>query len=1082
MTTPDRNTVEQITSDVQRDVASGLISAETGADVVARAEASAAIQEPAPTPEPTPEPTPIPEPTPAPFADPVTIAALEAGEGTVVQTVAEVEQQAEDQRLASAGVQATDTGDGINIVVEGVSIGTGATTLSGAAGVVELQLVQQGVSRERIDDILGALRATEPTPAALGPTVGDVESAAQRESTIEQVRGALATGVAVDPDILRGLNVPEEQVARIEREQSAIREMRAVPGVAVGNQFNLTAFFDAGGSLRIAANAGFNPDDIDAALAATRTRNIKTVQRIPVRQVVGLGGLATDDFAAPTPPGITQEEVEFLRAKRALRFFLDAEVPGRFPEQLRTDDAVAAGKAKSDIVALVGEASYDASLRRQQERDFFALSRRAQQVGAAVPTPLVRKIPPHGELFDLPEDLQREFDDAIGRSKLQGAIGGVFPSVEVTASSAARNVSITTATQGFQRGEATADETRLLIASIKDQVKLGGEISDIGYIVPGLGTFMLFNAVQRDPSITNLAFFATSAFLDVVLFVVPVVRVAGGPVVSRIVALPKTAVQRIRLTPEVLRSERGGMVAPVTEARLTNVIKNVTEAPPKPRVEPPAPVREPVKPSPAKPEPAPIPQRTEPSPRRTAPDPGVPDPGPKPRRIQEPIKPAVPGDAPPVRFVEPPGPAPLVPPGEPLPLPFEVRPPKTVPEPSPVTPPRPSRPRPTRGPDEPLPGQEPRPAPLVIPTPIRIDVPETRPDPFTQPAPRTLPTTQPEVLPITAPEPLAAPEEFTRPDTAPSTEAEPATQPATRPQEFPLPGEQEFVQPQEQEFPQPEQQPEPLRQEEFGVQPLPQEQPATEPRTEPATQPVTQPAIEPRTEPLPLERPGDQILISLEPIATPEPFPGLTPITTPEPIPALTPITTTPPGEPPLRPPPGEPPLRPPPGEPPLRPPPGEPPLRPPPGEPPLRPPPGEPPLRPPPGEPPLRPPPGEPPLRPPPGEPPLRPPVPHLTLPDGTPLPKGVFPLEVRWGLGENRAILNLATGRLRWVDRDPDGRSPQNTFVAIRTTRVKQPNRKFRMGFENVTVTGRNISFERNALANKRPPKKKGIKGRKL
>ena len=36
--------------------------------------------------------------------------------------------------------------------------------------------------------------------------------------------------------------------------------------------------------------------------------------------------------------------------------------------------------------------------------------------------------------------------------------------------------------------------------------------------------------------------------------------------------------------------------------------------------------------------------------------------------------------------------------------------------------------------------------------------------------------------------------------------------------------------------------------------------------------------------------------------------------------------------------------------------------------------------------------------------------------------------------------------------------------------------------MGFENVTVTGRNISFERNALANKRPPKKKGIKGRKL
>ena len=85
----------------------------------------------------------------------------------------------------------------------------------------------------------------------------------------------------------------------------------------------------------------------------------------------------------------------------------------------------------------------------------------------------------------------------------------------------------------------------------------------------------------------------------------------------------------------------------------------------------------------------------------------------------------------------------------------------------------------------------------------------------------------------------------------------------------------------------------------------------------------------------------------------------------------------------------------------------------------------------------------------------------------DGRPLPRGVFAEEVRWGQGENRAILNLRTGSIRWLDRDPDGRSPQQTFVAIKLTRSRPPARKFKMGFEDVTVTGSTIAFDQNELA---------------
>ena len=186
MATTTNNDVEQIKIDVAKDVAAGNLTQKAADSVVARAEEIAA----------NPVETPTAEPTPT--------------------------SSVETNRLASAGITSTDTGDGLNIVVEGISIGTGSSSNSGAAGVVELALIQQGVPIERIREVVAALRssATESSGSPAEPATSTPAS-----NALEQIKAALSgsVNVNIDRSVLEAANVDDSQIDSFLAEQSDVR-------------------------------------------------------------------------------------------------------------------------------------------------------------------------------------------------------------------------------------------------------------------------------------------------------------------------------------------------------------------------------------------------------------------------------------------------------------------------------------------------------------------------------------------------------------------------------------------------------------------------------------------------------------------------------------------------------------------------------------------------------------------------------------------------------------------------------------------------------------------------------------------
>ena len=178
-------------------------------------------------------------------------------------------------------------------------------------------------------------------------------------------------------------------------------------------------------------------------------------------------------------------------------------------------------------------------------------------------TPEARKVPPPGEKFPVPQWLKDDLKE-VKVSPVPAGPAYIQPGASGLPQEAFRNVqerAIKEATKRYQVGELTELETKVFVAEIKKQPPRSQNLRDVGYLVPGLGTYMSYQDMQRSGGAPlETGFFVVSAALDTVLFVIPLAR---G---FRITAIPKAAVKAIPvfrlLSPTKVKaasaSEQGG--------------------------------------------------------------------------------------------------------------------------------------------------------------------------------------------------------------------------------------------------------------------------------------------------------------------------------------------------------------------------------------------------------------------------------------------------------------------------------------------------------------------------------------------
>lgn len=897
-------------------------------------------------------------------------------------------------------------------------------------------LAAEGFSREDIAEaVSGGLVEPEPeaTPAidvvALEPAAP--LDAIDRDSTLEDVLGALKANVPVSRTTLERLDIREEDIVRIQAQQAALQPIKAVPGVfnTATRQFNLVAAIRAGISAEMLAAAGFAEPDIFQAFRSRGIpeRDITPIDTPPpvirIADLADLPDLTEEERPFAEPEAVIAQRVEQQRFDAATQelspflVFSQEEITGDPSEitGIRIEEALDSGARPQALRNLgISDEAILAAQVRLIRADPTSRGRRERAritPEAIVPTPAVRAVPPPGEEFETPESLQKELRDAAIKTSLQTSVAattGAFI-VPPQRETALQEGIIIETVDSFKQGDITEEEALFFIDKVKSQ-PITGDLREAGYIVPGLGTFLAFQDFKDDPGLMSGGFFITSAALDVVIFAAPVIRATGARARS-IFVIPKNKLEA------TLRNQRGGIPADtlsgaraleaVGESRLGQIVRNVTAEPParpapRPVIEPITiprrflpPEAPPAKPKPVGPPLIPPPERTRPSP--------MPGTEPITKPLTKPlVKPLTePAGAPVVKPGKEPRPRitpiperitprePIVPPKEPAPV---------SPRPQPFTVPR----RVAPGPSTPLPTVTPRTTPVV--TPIGV------PTEFTTPRETGFRPTQAEEMFGIAPtfEPLPEPLTQVQPETVTETQLQPLT----------------------------------ITEVETETRVAPREQPEVAPRAQPITKPLTEPELETVLQPDIELLPAPLSLPALEPILGPvvetipaadvvaEPEFGLQPEPAPQPTPSTRPgvrattttglgaavgprgISTARPSTRGAEPTPAKPKPR------------------------------------------------------------------PRITLPDGKPLPEGEFASVIRVGQGENRYVFDLVKNRRVWSDRDPDGRSPQETLVALKTTRVRPPTRQFKMGFEDVTIDGRTISFKRNPLAAKKAAPKKGLR----
>ena len=165
----------------------------------------------------------------------------------------------------------------------------------------------------------------------------------------------------------------------------------------------------------------------------------------------------------------------------------------------------------------------------------------------SVPTPMVRAVPPVGEKFPVPDWLLKEASTSRGASEAAGLASGMSLNAAV-GNNAIRAAAFKSLVKGVETGDATVAEARVIAAEIKGTRPLGS-LRDVGYLVPGFGTFLSYQDAQRSGfNPLETGFFALSAALDILIFAVPLK--AGG---VKIVRIPVSSATKI--TPARVRAQ-----------------------------------------------------------------------------------------------------------------------------------------------------------------------------------------------------------------------------------------------------------------------------------------------------------------------------------------------------------------------------------------------------------------------------------------------------------------------------------------------------------------------------------------------
>jgi len=176
-----------------------------------------------------------------------------------------------------------------------------------------------------------------------------------------------------------------------------------------------------------------------------------------------------------------------------------------------------------------------------------------------IPRPEPRLRPAPGEKFDVPDDIKQDLKQFKQRGRALGLATAGLPAPALVEQAAQLQKLSKTITKDIETGDLTPDEARTLISTIKSEKVREGTLRDVGYAVPGVGTFLSFRDAQRSGfSPLDTGFFVFSAATDALLFIIPA---KAGAV--RLLRVPRATATKIKAstirTAEILKSETGGV-------------------------------------------------------------------------------------------------------------------------------------------------------------------------------------------------------------------------------------------------------------------------------------------------------------------------------------------------------------------------------------------------------------------------------------------------------------------------------------------------------------------------------------------
>ena len=400
---------------------------------------------------------------------------------------------------------------------------------AGAEAMVEAHSPAPGIERltKARDRALAKLEAADPAEAELfkagqpfspvaairaGVSLKDLALITEASPT-ELLAAKRAAGRRSTSRSAAAESARDRVLAQLEAANSAEAER-----LRAGQQFSQAAAIQAGATTKdLALISEATPTEILAAKGAARRRTRADEARAE-RFAQALE--AVRDFLTDIPDAFPEGE----RLGNRVQFDIDAAVQAGVPNRTLVD----LGIAPVDILASEARIRRGARIEAREAKlavaaskeDFLTQGKQVPRVlPSMIPRPTPRRVPRPGEKLPVPEGIGNTLDDIIRSSQVIRGSQGMFISPtdaqSVFVEGLAREIR-----RSIESGGLTPEEAAPLVEALQEQPVAGGELRDIGYIVPGLGSFLTYKDAQRsgfEPLETG--FFAFSAALDALIFV-----------------------------------------------------------------------------------------------------------------------------------------------------------------------------------------------------------------------------------------------------------------------------------------------------------------------------------------------------------------------------------------------------------------------------------------------------------------------------------------------------------------------------------------------------------------------------------